>query len=158
MAIILTISHNIFLTREERYNLFNGNSINVIGVSIPVWVKRGCLPHDGEEVFCEYLLHNNEKPKKVEPAPTGHIINIPPKSNQYWRELMSDDIWRLMDEEAKAKWYEKNTRPNPNQLLDIAEGGADGYLSFSYQSEIKKITILHFVEIKPIEMLIESLV
>ena len=158
MAIILTISHNIFLTHEERYSLFNGNSISVVGVSIPVWVKRGLLPHDAEEVFCEYLLHNNGKPKKIEPAPTGHIINIPPISNPYWKELMPNDVWRLMSEDAKEKWYEKNTRPNPSQLLDVADGGADGYLSFSYQAEIQKITVLNFIEIKPAEALLESLV
>ena len=158
MAIILTISHNIFLNREERYNLFNGNSITVVGVSIPVWVKKGRLPHDAEEVFCEYRLHNNGKPKKIEPAPTGHIVTIPPPSNQYWKELMSNDTWRMMDEDTKAKWYAKHVRPNPNQLLDLTDGGAGGYLSFSHQTEVKKISVLHFVEIKPIELLQESLV
>ncbi|MCK9459678.1 MAG: hypothetical protein M0R80_08570 [Proteobacteria bacterium] len=158
MAIILTISHNVFLTREERYALYNGNSITVVGVSIPVWVKKGRLPHDAEEIFCKYLLRNNGKPKKIEPAPTGHVITIPPTSNQYWKELMPNDVWRSMDEDAKAKWYEKNTRPNPNQLLDLIDGGADGYLSFSHQTEVKKISVLHFVEIKPIELLQKSLV
>jgi hypothetical protein len=158
MTIVLTISHNLFLAREERYKLFAGTSINVIGASIPVWVRKGRLPHEAEEVFCEYTIHNNNKPKKVEPAATGHIITIPPISNPYWRALVSDDKWRNMTEEEKTTWYGKHNRPSSNQLLDIQDGGADGYLSFSYQAKVKKITVLHFVEIKPIEILEKSMV
>src|SRR3954467_10252398 len=40
--LILTVAHNIYLTREQRYELKAPNAVLITeGVSVPVWVKDG---------------------------------------------------------------------------------------------------------------------
>ena len=54
----LTIHHNIHLTREQRYALHNGEDLNVIGVSIPIWLIKKGTSEPANEIFCRYYLKN----------------------------------------------------------------------------------------------------
>jgi hypothetical protein len=157
--VILTVSHNIFLTKDERYALAKkGSAIGVVGASVPMWVKKGITPLPAEEVFCKYVLINSGKPMGVISASDGYTVNVPPIQDKGWKDRVSNETWRKMSEDAKAKWYEKHSGPESIQLLDIADGGSNGYLSFVHRSTIRKINIFHFVIIKPMESLMRSLV
>ena len=63
--ICLTIAHNIFLTRELRYEIAAGNSVEVVGVSVPVWHDKDQTDEPAEEIFCRYLITSQEMPPKV---------------------------------------------------------------------------------------------
>jgi hypothetical protein len=151
---ILTISHSIFLNSENRHSLYNGNETQVIGVSVPVWVSKKATPGPAEEVFCRYTLTNTGMSKNVVEDTNGYAINIPPRQSKDWLKRISDDTWRALSEETKAKWYDKHAIASANQLLDLQEGGSGGYLSFIVQAN----DTLHFVEIKPIEALMQSMI
>lgn len=151
---ILTISHSIFLNSENRHSLYNGNEIQVIGASVPVWVSKKATPGPAEEVFCRYTLANTGMSKNVVEDANGYAINIPPIQSKDWLKRISDDTWRVLSEETKAKWYDKHAIASANQLLDLQEGGSGGYLSFIVQTN----DTLHFVEIKPLETLMQSMV
>lgn len=151
---ILTISHSIFLNSENRHSLYDGNEIQVIGVSVPVWVSKKTPPGPAEEVFCRYTLANTGMSKNVVEDANGYAINIPPIQSKDWLKRISDDTWRALSEETKAKWYDKHAIASANQLLDLQEGGSGGYLSFIVQTN----DTLNFVEIKPIETLMQSMV
>ncbi|NIQ13767.1 MAG: hypothetical protein GTO02_04995, partial [Candidatus Dadabacteria bacterium] len=36
----LVISHNLFLTKEQRYKWHDGEDLEVVGVSVPVWLDE----------------------------------------------------------------------------------------------------------------------
>ena len=54
----LVISHNINLSREERYNLHQGKPVTTVGVSVPVWFEKGNTSEPAQEVFVLYRLTN----------------------------------------------------------------------------------------------------
>ena len=57
-SICLTVSHNVFLSREQRYALVADKAVRTLGVSVPVWLKKsGKTDEPAEEVFCWYELH-----------------------------------------------------------------------------------------------------
>lgn len=122
----LTISHYIYLTKEQRYDLHNGKEVSVIGVSVPVWFQKGTTSEPAQEVFCEYTLSNKDKNKFVEI-----------KGGSY--EVAFKDSLRL---------------------LDIEDGGSE-YLELKQYDIIKvfgrDFSVVHFIEIKPLEVLVESL-
>jgi len=154
---ILTISHNIFLTKEERYALVQGEEVSVIGVSIPVWIKKSLIPAPPAEMFCEYILKRGEE-QSVTSIPTGYKIKTPPEQNNGWLKRISNDSWRKMSEDAKNLWYVKHAKPTTGQLLEFKNGGSDGFLTFNCHDVMQKMNVYHFIEIKPMETLVESLV
>jgi hypothetical protein len=57
----LTVSHNIFLTKKQRYELSVVEStLEVIGISFPVWFYKGKTSEPAKEVFCKYILSIND--------------------------------------------------------------------------------------------------
>ena len=92
--LILTISHHLHLTREERYALHDGQKIKVIGVSIPVWVDQGLTSEPAQEVFCVYELCPQGNEKLVNPIQNGYRIILPPKPNYMLENTPSDEEWR----------------------------------------------------------------
>lgn len=140
MSLTLTVSHNIFLDRKQRYDLFNGEPLDVVGVSVPVWYFQGKTSEPGNEVFCKYKLipceynifvkHNNE----------GYEIYLPKK---YFNP-------------------EENT-DNPltlKNILDFKDGGTE-WIAFKQYGKAKRnkksVNIVNFVEIKTIEDLHKTL-
>lgn len=56
----LTIAHNIFMDRDQRYALVKAadTSVEVMGVCVPVWLHNGKTSEPAQEVFCQYKLCN----------------------------------------------------------------------------------------------------
>lgn len=128
----LTISHNIFLTRDQRYLLTNKESIEVIGVSVPVWFYKGNTSEPAKDIFCKYILTNDSKSDPIMPLKEGYKINLPIK----------------VEDSSVEK-----------RLLDITDGGTECLFYREYNKVYKptQYDLIHFVQIMPIEMMEKTL-
>ena len=142
--ITLTVAHNIFLTKEERYKLHAGETIEVIGVSIPVWFKKGTTSEPAQEVFCLYKLMNEAGNRAIMQCDGGYSVNLPQQTSE--------------DDPSSVKLA--GEIPTSDRLLDIKDGGSE-WLEFRQYNKVHqgklKFNVVHFVEIKPIELLQETL-
>lgn len=168
---LLIITHNIFLTKDDRYDLANGTSIEAVGVSLPVWFDpKGKTSEPAQEIFCNYVLVNPINPNEhipVQQTDNGYLITLPQIPEKYKPVRLTDEVFRDMNSEQRSIWYEQHAEPpNGKNLLDIKEGGSE-YLKFEEHNqakikapEMKDIytQIIHCVEIKKIEDLEKSLV
>jgi hypothetical protein len=147
MPQILSISHNIFLSREQRYVLNRKEAIEVVGTNIPVWFFGDKTSEPGREIFCNYRIY----PYK------SVIKNIKIRKDGY-------DIFLLQEREdigsvpSKIKKFfnKKGMAPSVISLLDIKDRGAEWLYFKSYDR--KYMNIVHSVEIQKIENLTESLI
>ena len=161
-ATTLAISHNLFLTKEERYNWYAGEPLEVIGVSIPVWFYKGISSEPAIEVFCKYKLINKSEEIFIKHNENGYNVTVPQGPVKEF-ESLPDEIWDAMSVEEQEKWYEENEpTPSLKMLLDIKDGGG-AYLAFRQYSKIRKtrtkiLNVVHFMEIKDIQDLTQSLV
>ena len=151
---ILTITHNIFLNDEQRELIAKGESVEVTGVSLPVWIckdqknKRGFTTEPALEVFCKYRLTNVPRPKVVCRTQEGYQINLPQLPKGYKEpERISNDDWRKMSKAQQQSWYEKNRRPPTGENLK----GKHGRLSWKEvgQEKIgdKTVDIMNYIVI-----------
>jgi hypothetical protein len=138
MAKILTISHYIYLSKEERYQLFNQIPLETVGISIPVWFDKGTTSEPAKEIFCRYCITNNKTSKSISSNLEGYNINLPQNFKNY-------------------KLYESSAI----RLLDAKDGGCEE-LAFKQNAKLNKdnknYSVIHFIEIKPIEVLLETIV
>ena len=159
----LAISHNIFLEREQRYELASGKEIEAIGVSLPVWFYKGNTSEPAQEVFCKYSLTNDKADMPISDIGHGYKINVPQTPKNYQPPVeISDDKWRKLPYEKQEEWYMNKIIPiTGKNLLDSCDGGSS-YIRFRQHNRVKRnnqyINIIHFVEIGTIENLIDSLV
>lgn len=136
----LTISHYIYLTKEQRYALHEGQNIEVIGVSVPVWFQKGSTSEPAKELFCKYELTNEKVNKVISKIEEGYAINIPQKietTNEMQISLSQSD--RLLDRVDKG-----------DEFLDFKQ-----YNKALYNH--REFDVVHFVEIKKLETLVETL-
>ena len=87
---------------------------------------------------------------------------MPQVPSDYKEGLLSNEKWLKMSENDKSAWYKSNPTPlSSKKILNVQDGGCQS-LSFQIQHEIfvsnTKSYIVHFVLIKKIEELNESLV
>jgi hypothetical protein len=155
----LSIAHHVFLTRDERYALHNKEIIKTIGVSLPIWFCKGSTSEPGEEVFCEYILTNEEKKEadSVIIADTGYKINIPQVPKGYVKKELSNEEWREMTMDERRAWYSENMPPlSSSNLLDKKDLGGK-YLTFKVvKKKVDDVSLIHFVVIKDWAELAES--
>ena len=157
--VTLSVSHSLFLTEKQRYDLHQGKTIRVVGVSMPVWFHKGTTSEPAEEVFCKYTLYNKEGNAYVQKTKNNtYIINLPQIPEDHIKPELSNATWRMMSEDQRGEWYKNHPIPlSSNKMLNIIDGGCES-LNFQIQHDTKEITIVHFVLIKKIEELNESLV
>ena len=137
-SLCLSISHHIFLSKKQRYDLARKKDCEIVvtGFNIPVWCdvtvdgfginKNTSEP--AEEIFCSYYLDN-----KI----SGIII-----------ESMEDG-YRMHFSSNKTK----------TRLLDPIDKGVSG-LQFNYSirgDSPPKHRIVHFVQVEDIEILKSSI-
>jgi hypothetical protein len=153
---VLSIAHHIFLDKNERYQLHERRSVEVIGVSLPIWFHKGSTSEPGEEVFCKYYLTNKEiMSESVKPLGNeGYIMNLPQKTSEdlikeelkfsqieFMKEEMSNETKRLLSFSIK-------TTPTGKNLLDNEDQGSE-YCAFKKIDKIfidgKRIDCFHFV-------------
>ena len=164
--LILSILHVIHLTSDQIEKLCEGKDIEVTGASLPVWYFRGSTSEPAEEVFCKYTLTNKKIDSmflmSVRGLNDGYKINMPQLPSDYVPpKSLTDETWRKMTLEDQANWYKKDPIPTTaKNLLPIQEGGA-GYLHIKEENgkvlmKNKYIATIHVVEIKRMELLIDS--
>jgi len=128
----LTISHNIFLTREERYKVTNGEPIEILGISVPVWFFKGNTSEPAKEIFCKYIVTNDGKNTPIIATKTGFQLNLP----------------KIIDGQNSEK-----------KLLDADDGGAECLFYREFNKVHKPIyyDIIHYIQIVPYEMMLKTL-
>ena len=82
----ITITHHIFLGREQRYQLSEGDDaeVEITGVTIPVWCRtamKGPKPvvitdEPSHEIFCRYVISAKEADQIVAPLADGYRISL----------------------------------------------------------------------------------
>ena len=131
--LILTISHYIYLTREQRYQVFEGDTVEVIGVNTPVWFKAGSTSEPAREVFCRYVISKEKGVYGLSPFEEGYKINL-------------GSIEQGID---------------PRMLLDFKDKGAQEIIAKGYGKVNigeKAFNAFHCLEIRPLEILLDTLV
>jgi len=160
----LTISHHIYLTREQRYRIHEGEKFDVIGVSLPVWTENGEIINEPtKEVFCKYYLSNPKKEVAITIFKDGFEIVLPYRPGKQNKPL-SDEEWRKMNfnnPELLDEWYRQQIHEvSSKNLLDLEDGGS-AHLSYREHNKIKKndtmLNIMHFVSIDDISKLEKSI-
>lgn len=164
----LVVSHNIFLTRDQRYKLVNGETIEVIGSNVPVWIcrdetqKKGYTSEPAVEVFCRYVITNNKVAKPIHAIEGGYQINLPQLPSSYKeRKKIPNDKWRKMSAAEKNAWYDNNKKPATSEnLRDISDKGCE-YLRFEEYNMAKIdedfVHMGHHIKIDDMQSLNKSL-
>ena len=132
----LTVSHNIFLTRQQRYLLCEGEySLMVVGVSVPVWFLGGRTSEPAREVFCKYMLSITDNSNAISRHKEGYVINLPKTLSNVSRSV--------------------------SELLRDPEDGGQGMLQYKEYSNGRyrktKYRVIHTVEIYDTSVLQSSL-
>lgn len=160
--ITLAISHHIFLTKEQRYALSKGETVDVIGCSVPVWFQKGSTSEPAVEVFCEYKLTNQKDHYPIKRADRGYEINMPQLPEDYVPpKRIPEEKWNKLPEEVQKEWLDKNRKPPTAEYLLDEEDGGTSYLRFREYNKVKEgdqvNNIVHYVEIMTVEELMESI-
>lgn len=157
----IIIHHNIFLTREQRYAIHDGQDISTPGVSVTVWCRGKVVSEPASEVFCRYLLRNLGKDEPIKMTKEGFEICLPNKPPVVGK--ISNDVWRSLDAEGREEYYSvfKNGASTYN-LLDIREGGSECLMyrdnnKIHYADDDEPIIVIHLIQIRDVKVLEESL-
>ena len=141
----LTISHYIYLTKEQRYALHERKPIEVIGISIPVWFNKGNTSEPAKEVFCKYQITNDSINRILLQTDEGYNVNIP----------QNVEVHNENNEPLTATHFSTS-----EQLLDLSDGGVE-YLEFKQYTKLNKkmhkFNVVHFFDIKSDSKLLGSL-
>jgi len=156
----LSISHHLFLTKEQRHTLNEGGIAETIGASIPVWFYKKTTSEPAEEIFCQYVVTNIKTRPCIISDVNGYTINLPSVPEDWEEPYLSNEDWRKMTEKQRTKWYEENKTPKSSlNLLDPPEGG--GQLIFTAQQfrhfQQHKALVTHTILIKSKAELIETI-
>lgn len=150
----LAVSHNVFLSKEQREELINGKTVECTGVSVPVWFHKGTTSEPAVEIFSKYSLTNVKQSYPVSTTKQGYKINLPQIPEDY-EEL---EEWPEMTENERLLWDTLNKKPESAE--DLKDGGNE-YLKFKTFDIIKKdkwkINVIHYIEIQKEEVLENSL-
>lgn len=161
MDVTLTVQHNIFLTKEERYTLHAGEPIEVIGISVPVWLYgEETTSEPAKEVFCRYYLYNTKEDLPIKTLEDGYEICVPHKIPENLPDA-SNEEWKEFNEDQLEAYYEsrENTVTSQN-LLDVTDGGSGSIMyreHNSFEKNGSEYEIIHFIHITTIEKLIETM-
>jgi len=138
MALSLIVSHNVFLTREQCYELVEGNALETTGVNVPVWIYKSKISEPAVEVFSKYKIESEEDNK----------LSIKERAKKFEIKI------------PKGQVLTPEGPVSVRDLLDIKDRGGE-WLAFKQYHTVKQgrktINVVHFVEIKRMEDLTETL-
>ncbi len=144
-----TASHYLYMTKQQRYDLHSGKEVQMNGVLIPVWFEKGNTSEPAKEVFCEYTLRNTRKKSGVEFNKKGFVIDMP-----YFEIAGGENTDREILRAAQQRIGTSEL------LLDLDDGGLE-HCEFRYFHKKtiagKKHNVIHFVEIKPLDVLDDTM-
>jgi len=159
MHTTLCVHHNLYLSREDRYRLYKDEPVVVTGVCVPVWFQKNFSTEPAVEVFARYQILPGEPGLSVKQGPGGFSITLPHPPPP--AKKPPENVWKALSEVDRDAWFEKNNPgPNTECLLDVRDGGC-AFLAFRQFNNVernkKQLRLIHFVEIKDIEVLNRSL-
>ena len=145
----LTVSHYLYLTKEERYAVNDVVDIETVGVCIPVWFLKGNTSEPAQEYFCKYRLKNPRTGANVKQSEEGFEIYLPSMISKE-DESINLQTKRIMQKKIGTS----------ECLLDPKDGGF-GHSEFRILQKLQLNDnlhhLVHFFEIKPIEILIDTI-
>jgi hypothetical protein len=145
----LSVSHYIYLNKSQRYDLHNGKEISVIGISVPVWFDKGNTTEPAQEYFCKYKLINDKSDAGVKQIDEGFSLVMP--------------YFEIVDEKNTTEEMKKIVQRKlgtTESLLDVSDGGIEISEFKVYQKlqiENELYHLIHFVEIKAIDILLDTI-
>ena len=129
--VFLTIAHNLFPNREERYRLREPNTeVDTVGICLPVWVSGVVTSEPAEEIYCRYRLRNytTAGTESVHTTDDGYTISLGDKT-----------LW--------------------DSILDSKDGGS-GSIYLTHQGKLVKneieMLVIHYINIQDIGVLIKE--
>jgi len=145
----LSIHHNIYLTRDQRYGLHNMMDIDTIGVSVPVWHLNQKTSEPGQEVFCKYLLRNPKRELPIKILKEGYLIYLPYRIPGRKQRSITNSDWMRMSQEQREAYYTAMPREMSSaSLLDIKDGGSES-LMYKEVNKVKSgdqyMKIVHYI-------------
>jgi hypothetical protein len=156
----LVTSHNIALSKEQRYKLHAGESVTAIGISIPVWFQKGNTSEPAQEVFATYKISNDSGDFQIKTNDQGYEINLPQPNPEMQKYLEN------IDQDILDTLGIQREMPTSKKLLDFEDGGNAGmyFRQFAKSNlvidgEKTKIplSIIHSVEIHSLDDLLDTL-
>ena len=156
--LVLSIMHNVFLTKEEIEKLLEQKEIETIGVSVPVWYFKGDTSEPTEEVFCKYKLKITDKKESVSVLKNGYVINLQNLPDDYEEQALTPEELQKMSAEELGEWQAKNPKiANIKKLLK--EDGKTNFRQFAKKKQNGKPTsLVHVVEINQMNRLLKSII
>lgn len=144
----LTISHYLYLTKDERYSLNEGKEVQTVGVCTPVWFQKGNTSEPAQEYFCKYIIKNPRTGANVKQTEQGFDVYMP----------------CLIAEEEGVNLQTKKIMQKKIGASECLLEPKDGGYSHSEFRILQKLQVnedmhhlVHFFEIKPIEILTDTL-
>jgi hypothetical protein len=143
----ITVSHYIYLSREQRYELNDGKDIEIVGICVPVWFQKGNTSEPAQEIFCKYKISNKKTGANVKQIDEGFDISMP--SLEFEDEKTNEETKKIVQKKLGTS----------ENLLDLKDGGQEIcefriYQKLQVKNELHHL--VHFIEIKPIEILMDS--
>lgn len=155
----LLVSHNLFLSKEQRYKWHDGEDLEVVGVSVPVWINGQKTSEPASEIFTKYQLRSEGEKISLKAKRKYYEINIP-KVAVCEKPKIPEFLWNLLPQKDQDKLREMTTGLSLKNLLDLRDGGS-ACLAFKTNARItknkKKVDATHFIEIKDMSELLDSL-
>jgi len=155
----LVVSHNLFLTKEQRYKWHDGEDLEVVGVSVPVWVDGQDTSEPSSEIFTKYQLKSEGGKPSLKAKRKYYEINVP-KVAVCEKPKIPEFLLSLLPKREQDKLQGLTSGLSLQNLLDLKDGGSE-WLAFKTNTKItknkKKINATHFIEIKDMSGLLDSL-
>jgi hypothetical protein len=156
--LVLSIMHNIFLSKEEIEKLLVEKEIETIGVSIPVWYYKRSTSEPAEEVFCKYKLKITDKKESVSVLKNGYVINLQIIPEDYVEKILTAKEMETMTNEEVNEWQTKNPRIADISKL-LKDDGRTNFRQFAKKKQNGHPTnLVHVVEFNQINTLIKSMI
>lgn len=161
--IVFTVSHNIFLTREERYLIHDGKSVETTGIAIINEFSSNDKEEKQEilkEIFCKYVISYCKENVPVQITSEGFVVKIPHRPKKTIVELTDEDFLKLNSREYNNLFKKNTSEISSKNLLDLKDGGDESLIYRERYKGVlgnKKILQTHHFQISDIGVLINSL-
>lgn len=126
----LVISHSIALNNIQREKLFNTNEeIEVIGVSVPVWIESGMNVEPNKELFVKYKISTSTGQSIAEDV-EGYKIKIKVGEIKDLLDVRKGGVGALWINEISATNDGGNNYPTIHQIHIFSENSLKESLAF----------------------------
>lgn len=147
----LSIQHNIYLNKNQRYDLNNNIDVDTIGISIPIWHLGRRNSEPKKEILCNYYLRNPNKELPIRILKDGYIVCLPFKIPQRKQRDILKEEWLTLSQEQREAYYTASSKDLPSfSLLDIKDGGSESFI-YKESNTIKAgdefMKVIHHVNI-----------